>query len=480
MEPFERDPECLFDGPPDGALPIHAVRPQSMPDLLARLTPSQAAYLSACPFRGEAGQVVLLPGGPGEPGVAGAVLGLGETTGPHVFGALPAALPDGTRWQLASGIVDPADAVLGWALGAYRFDRLHGRPVRKGPRLRRPDASGAEQVISTLRAVWLARDLINMPANLLGPSELAEIARDVLVRAGAEVDIVAGRALADRFPMLHAVGRGSARPPAMVLGRWRHAAVGEEAPLLSLCGKGVCFDSGGYDLKTAGGMLRMKKDMGGAAVALGLARMIIEASLPVRLELRLGCVENMVSGDAFRPLDILRTRNGVTIEVGNTDAEGRLVLCEMLTEASAEAPAALLDFATLTGAARVALGPDVPALFSNDDALAEILVASGRAAHDPVWRLPLWDGYNSWLDSSVGDMNNVTDKGHAGAIVAALFLQRFVPAGTRWAHFDVYAWNDSARPGRPSGGEAQAMRAAFAGLKHYVETTLLNNSSSCT
>jgi leucyl aminopeptidase len=243
---------------------------------------------------------------------------------------------------------------------------------------------------------------------------------------------------------------GSAAPP--------------DAPLLSLCGKGVCFDSGGYDLKPSAGMLRMKKDMGGGATMLGLARLIMQADLPLRLALRIGCVENSVSGTAMRPLDVIRTRSGRTVEVGNTDAEGRLVLCDLLDDACAEAPALLIDGATLTGAARVALGPDLPALFCNDDDWAVRLLRAGETTHDPMWRLPLWSGYAAWLDSPVADLNNVSATPGAGAIVAALFLQRFVTAGTKWAHLDLYAWNDQTRPGRPKGGEAQTIRALFAAI----------------
>jgi leucyl aminopeptidase len=240
---------------------------------------------------------------------------------------------------------------------------------------------------------------------------------------------------------------------------WRGPGAGEDAPLVALCGKGVCFDTGGYDLKPSAGMLRMKKDMGGAAVMLGVARMIMEAGLPIRLAVRLGCVENSVSGSAMRPLDVLRTRAGLSVEVGNTDAEGRLVLCDLLDEVGALDPALVVDCATLTGAARVALGPDLPAMFCNDEAWAADFLAAGQAQEDPLWRLPLWEGYNSWLDSSLADMNNVATRPMAGAIIAALFLQRFVKTTTRWAHFDIYCWNDANRPGRPEGGEVQAMRA---------------------
>ena len=420
-------------------MPIYGARPGGAFD----------AYPAACGFTGAAGQLILLPG---PSGVAGALLGLGEAPEPTTFAGLPGALPAGV-WRLSEGITNHAEAVLGWALGAYRFDAL------KQPKARS---------LSTASAVWRARDLINTPANLLGPADLAENASLALRERGAHVIVITGEAVACGFPALHAVGAGSQRGACVLQASWSAPGVKPDAPLVSICGKGVCFDTGGYDIKPSAGMLRMKKDMGGAAVALGLACMILDATLPIRLELRLGCVENMISGAAMRPGDVLRTRAGLAVEVGNTDAEGRLVLCDLLSEACEARPDLLLDFATLTGAARVALGPDLPALFANDDALANLFSESGFVAHDPVWRLPLWNGYNSWLESGAGDLNNVSEKAQAGAIVAALFLQRFVSVGTRWAHFDVYGWNDADRPGRPAGGEAQAMRAAFEGVARFA------------
>ena len=312
------------------------------------------------------------------------------------------------------------------------------------------------------------RDLINTPADRLGPAELAEALVTVAKAFGASATLVTGADLARDYPAVAAVGAGSDRPPVVATLRWQGPAAAADAPLVSLCGKGVCFDTGGYDLKTSAGMLRMKKDMGGAAMMLGLARMIMAADLPVRLVVRLGCVENSVSGHAMRPSDVLLTRRGLHVEVGNTDAEGRLVLCDLLAEASDEQPAVLLDAATLTGAARVALGPDLPAMFCNDERLAAAMLASGEACHDPVWRLPLWAGYDPWLSSKVADLVNVGSKPMAGAITAALFLQRFVTRPTPWLHLDAYAWNDSTAPGRPEGGEAQAIRAAFQAVSRFV------------
>jgi leucyl aminopeptidase len=310
--------------------------------------------------------------------------------------------------------------------------------------------------------MWLARDLINRPANALGPEELAGAVADLARRFGARCEIVGGAALAEAYPAIHAVGAGSDRPPRVARLEWEGPGAGPAAPLVVLCGKGVCFDSGGHDLKPAAAMLRMKKDMAGAAVLIGLAAAVMEAGLGLRLRLLVGAVENALSGRAMRPLDVVRTRSGRHVEIGNTDAEGRLVLCDLLDEACAARPALVIDCATLTGAARAALGPDLPALFCNDEAWATRFLQAAAACHDPVWRLPLWAGYENWLDSPVADLGNVSSKPFAGAIIAGLFLQRFVTPGTAWAHFDLYGWNDSARPGRPEGGEAQVLRGLFA------------------
>ena len=383
------------------------------------------------------------------------MLGLGEATGLYVFGALPFGLPEG-EWRLEPGDFAPADATLGFCLGAYRYTELKA-PSRPPARLVADD----EAALSAARAVWLVRDLINTPADRLGPAQLADVSVQVGTAFGAACTTVAGAALEVAYPAIAAVGAGSERPPAVAILRWQGSNAAAGAPLISLCGKGVCFDTGGYDIKPSAGMLRMKKDMGGAAILLGLARMVMAADLPVRLALRLGCVENSISGRAMRPSDVIVTRQGLSVEVGNTDAEGRLVLCDLLAEACAEHPALLVDAATLTGAARVALGPDIVAMFSNDDGIATALQRAGDVCHDPVWRLPLWPGYDPWLSSRVADLNNVAAKPMAGAIIAGLFLQRFVTASTPWVHLDTYAWNDSDRPGRPEGGEATGLRSVF-------------------
>ena len=489
---FDRPLDCVI---PDSALvpdqrvrDIRAVRPDGLPALLESLPPADVAWLAAHDFQGRAGELLRLPG---PDGIAGAVLGLGPDTGteasprrqsPHAFGGLAVALggsPSDSDIDTAAPVwrlllpagVAMDDAVLGFCLGAYRFDRLRSQapdrvlPGGRPATLLLPSndedyRSGAE----IARATWLARDLINMPANLLGPVELAEAARKVMQSLGADVQIVAGEALERDYPAVVSVGAGSARAPQVLVARWRGSQAAENAPLLSLVGKGVCFDSGGYDIKPSAGMLRMKKDMGGAAIMLALARLVMAHDLPLRLELRLGCVENSISGTAMRPSDVIRTRRGLTVEIGNTDAEGRLVLCDLLAEASDSAPDLLLDAATLTGAARTALGPDLPALFCNDESTALHLSQAGLASHDPIWRLPLWEGYHEWLSSTIADLNNVSSRPMAGSIVASLFLHRFVAKSVRWAHLDTYAWNDQGRPGRPEGGEALGLRAMFHAL----------------
>ncbi|HYC14728.1 MAG TPA: leucyl aminopeptidase family protein, partial [Stellaceae bacterium] len=310
--------------------------------------------------------------------------------------------------------------------------------------------------------ITLARDLINTPAEDMGPAELSGAAETLAGKHGARFSVLIGdELLSANYPMVHAVGRGSARAPRLIDIVWGDP----KAPKLTLVGKGVCFDSGGLDLKPAQGMRMMKKDMGGAATLLGLAAAIMDARLPVRLRLLVPAVENFVSGTSIRPLDVIRTRKGLAVEIGNTDAEGRLILCDALAEADSEKPQLILDAATLTGAARVALGPELPALFANDDALAEELVAAGTAESDPLWRLPLWKPYRKLLDSKVGDLNNVSESGFAGAIIAALFMAEFVSPATPWAHIDTFAWNQATRPGRPEGGEALALRALYAALK---------------
>ena len=375
------------------------------------------------------------------------------------YADLPGRLPAGVyRIDARMDRAAATGAALGWALGCYVFDRYTAKSAGPVPSLVWPVGTDRAHVRSAAEATTEVRDLINTPAGDMGPAELAAATRKIADENGARLTEIKGAALLKRgYPTIHAVGRASANAPRLIDLRWGRAG----APRVTLLGKGVCFDSGGLDIKPAQGMLRMKKDMGGAAHALGLARMIMSAKLDVRLRVLIPAVENSISGNALRPLDIVKTRSGITVEVGNTDAEGRLILCDALTEAGTERPDLLVDFATLTGAARVALGAELPAFFCNDDALAEDLSRAGDSASDPLWRLPLWQPYRRMLDSKTADINNVSEGGLAGAITAALYLQEFVDRTTPWIHLDIMAWNPTARPGRPVGGEAQGMRALY-------------------
>ena len=440
------------------SLPMHALSAAQLPMFLSALPLASADFLRASGFAAKPGDIALIPGADG---LVGAVVGIGKEASPWDFGGAPWALPAGSRWHLVADEVDPGYAVLGWHLGAYRWLR-HKQPQRAPAELVPP--AGTENAVMMAEAICAARDLINAPAAELGPQQLAEAAAALALRHGGRAEIITGEALSEGFPCMAAVGAGSPRAPHLAVLRWEGDANG---PLVALCGKGVCFDTGGLDLKPSAAMLRMKKDMGGAAVMLAVAEMVMRAKLPLRLLVLIGAVENAVSGLAMRPMDVLRSRKGLRVEIGNTDAEGRMVLCDLLQFAAEQNPAMILDAATLTGAARVALGPDLPALFSNDDALSERILAAGLAVQDPLWRLPLHDGYDSWLDSPFADLSNVSQKPMAGAVTAALFLRRFVPEDQPWVHLDVYAWNDSARPGRPEGGEAQAARAIFTMLRDF-------------
>jgi leucyl aminopeptidase len=348
---------------------------------------------------------------------------------------------------------------LGWALAAYRFTRYRSEEATKEVRLVLPEGEGVARAGHLAEATWLARDLINTPAGDLGPEELAAAVQDVAKRFGAECRVIVGdELLAANYPAVHTVGRAAARPPRLVDLTWGDAA----APKLTLVGKGVCFDTGGLDIKPSSGMLLMKKDMGGAALMLALAQCVMALGLRVRLRLLIPAVENSIDGGAFRPGDVIRMRSGTTVEVTNTDAEGRLILADALSEADGEEPRLLLDAATLTGAARVAVGPELPALFTPDDALAQDLMRHGEASFDPLWRLPLHAPYLAYLKSSVADLANASSKAFAGATTAALFLKEFVKRTSTWAHLDTFAWNDESRPGRPRGGEALALRALLA------------------
>lgn len=434
------------------AATLHMLRPADLADWRARQGEAVAAWLDANGFAAKAGETLLLPGG-------GAVAGLGSepAVNPWMLAPSVARLPAGL--YRCPFVADAPGTALGWALAHYRFSRY--RSDAGDTRLRTlllPEAVDIEDILRQARATALVRDLINTPAADLGPAALADAITAQGSRLGAETAVVSGdELLAQGYPAIHAVGRAAGEAPRLVDLRWGDV----DHPRVTLVGKGVCFDSGGLDIKSANGMALMKKDMGGAAHALALAVMVMEARLPVRLRLLVPAVENAIGADAFRPGDVLTTRAGITVEIGNTDAEGRLILCDALTEADRETPDLLLDFATLTGAARVALGPDLPALFSPDDALAEALLSAGSRSCDPLWRLPLWAPYADYLKSTIADINNAGDSSFAGAITAALFLQRFVRKTRRWGHIDLFAWMPAAKPGQPKGGEAMTLRACW-------------------
>jgi len=440
----------------DAMIPITLVAKPRFKEWLSAQEPSVRAWCDAQHFTAEAGSTCLLPG---EGGAIGRVLFGQDASDPWNWALLPARLPAG-RYRI-EGPLDAREAdwaAMAWELACYRFDLYKSKPGKEWPVLAWPEEANRDRVGTLLRGVTLVRDLVNTPAGDLGPEELARTAQNVAERFGAKVRSIVGDALLDEnYPLIHAVGRASNRPPRLIDLRWGD----EMAPRITLVGKGVCFDSGGLDLKPSSNMKLMKKDMGGAAHALALGQMIMEANLPVRLRILIGAVDNVVSGNAFKPLDIIKSRKGITVEIGNTDAEGRLVLADCLAEAARETPKLLIDFATLTGAARTALGPDLPALFSPDDKLAAAMLSAGEATHDPMWRLPLWKPYRRMIEGKLADLTNASESPHAGAITAALFLQDFVPAGTAWAHLDLFAWNQSARPGRPEGGEAMTLRALY-------------------
>ncbi len=396
--------------------------------------------------------------------VAGVLFGIGdgsagEPSGPSelLIGHLAQSLPTGS-YRLASEARDPTLAAIAWGLGSYRYTRYKNSNTPRAVSLRLPDGSDRELALSTIDAVRLGRDLINTPASDLGPAEIEAAARDLAMRYGAHIEVTVGDdLLAKNFPMIHAVGRASPRAPRLIDISWGR----EGARTVTLVGKGITFDTGGLDIKPSSAMLLMKKDMGGAAAALTLGHMIMAQKLDVRLRILIPTAENSISGDAFRPGDVLTSRAGTTVEIGNTDAEGRLVLADAIALADEQAPQSMYIFATLTGAARVALGPDLPAMFTNDDAFAAEMVATSASIGDPVWRLPLWPGYDAKLESPVADMNNVWEAPFAGSITAALFLKRFAKQAKRFAHFDLFGWRPQASPLGPRGGEPQTARAVF-------------------
>ena len=441
------------------AAPILATDAKRMPKLLASLTPAERRWAEAHGFDGSPHSSCALPDAKGQ--VARVLVGVRDADDPWALASLPMKLPRG-RYELGRGSVNlPADkAAFAWDLGSYQFTRYR-KGKRKAADLQLNASAAVRESLEMAQAVRLVRDLVNTPAEDMGPGHLSDVVREQAELFGAEFDEWIGdELLAQNFPAIHAVGRAAAREPRLLEVNWGN----ERHPRVSIVGKGVCFDTGGLDIKGAEGMRLMKKDMGGAAHAIALARLVMQRELPVRLQLLVPTVENAISGNAFRPGDILRTRKGLTVEIGNTDAEGRLILCDALTYAVESKPKTLIDFATLTGAARVALGPELPVMYANDEILAARLLAASDEVDDPMWRLPLWRNYRRLFDTDVADINNSGRGGFAGSIVAALFLDYFVPDNIAWAHFDTYAWNDVSRPGRPQGGEAQGLRAALAAI----------------
>jgi leucyl aminopeptidase len=438
------------------AIPIWFVTAATYKDVRERLSPAARTFADAAGFEPKPGQYLALPG---EGGLSGILFGLENASDARDLflpGRLPQQLPSGV-YRFANDPHDARLAALAFALGAYRFTRYHKSEGRK-IKLDLPQSLDREDLERVVEAVTLVRDLVNTPANDMGPADLEEAARTLAAKHGAGARATVGDdLLRENFPLIHAVGRAAARQPRLIDLTWGDV----DDPRVTLVGKGVCFDSGGLDIKPESSMLNMKKDMGGAATALALAHMIMSRKLRLRLRVLIPAVENSISGAAFRPRDIYTSRKGITVEIGNTDAEGRLILADALTLADEDNPELIFDFATLTGAARVALGPDVPPFFTDDDQLADKLMAHAAAENDPLWRLPLWRPYDEMLESKVADINNVGSGGQAGAITAALFMRRFVSAKS-WAHFDVFAWSPRSRPGRPEGGECQAARAIYA------------------
>lgn len=439
------------------AVPILFVTDSNFAEATKIFDQRELAFVRAAGFEPKPGKHLIVPDAAGK--LAGVLFGLEEAgdqaLDPFRPGALAGLLPAG-GYRFANAPHDARLAALAFAMGSYQFARYRKPPARN-VRLVLPEGVDGDDLTRIIEGVTLARDLINTPSNDMGPTELENTARALAKQHDATVNVVSGDALAKQFPLVAAVGAGSARAPKLIDLAWGK----DSDPKITLVGKGVCFDTGGLDIKNDAGMLNMKKDMGGAATALALGHMIMARKLKVKLRIIVPAVENSISGASFRPRDIYKSRKGISVEIGNTDAEGRLILADALTLADEDKPALIVDFATLTGAARVALGPDVPAAFTDDDALAAELMRAGAAENDPCWRLPLWRPYDQMLDSKVADLNNVGSTGQGGAITAALFLHRFVSAPS-WLHLDIFAWTPSAKPGRPEGGECQTARALYA------------------
>jgi leucyl aminopeptidase len=455
----ERSMPAVFEtAPAASAIPITFATKATWDAVCAELPAQARQFALANGFTAKPGACLALPSADGQ--IAQVVFGLEEKNGksldPFRPGLLPGLLPPGV-YRFANAPHDTRLAVLAFALGSYRFSRYR-KSDASDVRLVPPDGIDAAEITRMADAAALARDLINTPSNDMGPEQLALAAAELAQRFGADFNCIVGDDLTrQNFPLIHAVGMASSRPPRLIDFTWGNAA----HPKVTLVGKGVCFDSGGLDLKPSSGMLIMKKDMGGAANVLALAQMVMDAGLKVRLRVLIPAVENAVAGNAFRPLDIFTSRNGLTVEIGNTDAEGRLVLADALALADEEKPDLLIDLGTLTGAARVALGPDLPPFYTNDETLALDVAAHAKQENDPLWRLPLWPPYDAWLDSKVANINNAPSGTFAGSITCALFLQRFVEHAKGWLHVDIYGWTPQAKPARPEGGECQAARAIY-------------------
>ncbi|MBB5205253.1 leucyl aminopeptidase [Inhella inkyongensis] len=447
---------------PASATPLLCTTATDWPSLRATLPKPTQRWLETLGFAGKPDTHALLPDDKG--GIAQVIAGVRAVDDPYALAALPQALPTGRYRLSAEGAdLDPQAAALSWSLGDYVFDAYKARG-RVGAELVLVDGPEAQRGLAIATAMCATRDLVNTPAEDMGPAQLANAVKLIAKPHGAKVKEIVGDALLKHnFPAIHAVGRAAAagREPRLIELTWGDA----KAPRLSIVGKGVCFDTGGLDIKPADGMRNMKKDMGGAANALGLAALVMALKLPVRLQLLIPAVENAIAGNAYRPGDVVRTRKGLTIEIGNTDAEGRVVLCDAMAYAAESQPELLIDLATLTGAARVALGPELPALFTRDLALARELVDLGLQERDPLWHMPLWQPYQAMIETPMADVSNSGNSPQAGAVTAALFLDRFVPADQNWLHIDLFAWNLVSRPGRPAGGEAQGIRT----LMHHLE-----------
>ncbi|CCE02189.1 leucyl aminopeptidase family protein [Bradyrhizobium sp. STM 3809] len=451
-------PSIFETSPATSAIPITFVTKASWPGIREGLSSEARNFAEANVYTAKPGGCLILPGADGR--IAQVLFGLEDPDARHRDpfrpGTLPGLLPAGT-YRFANAPHDARLAALAFALGSYRFGRYR-KAETPDVRLVPPDGVDAAELDRLAEAATLARDLVNTPSNDMGPEELEAAAKQVADRFGARFSSIVGDdLLAQNYPLIHAVGRASTRAPRLIELTWGNAS----HPKVTLVGKGVCFDTGGLDLKPSSSMLLMKKDMGGAANVLALAQMVMDAKLKLQLRVLIPAVENAVAGNAFRPMDVFPSRKGLTVEIGNTDAEGRLILADALALADEDKPDLLIDMGTLTGAARVALGPELPPFYTNDEALAADVARCAASENDPLWRMPLWAPYDSWLDSKVATINNAPSGGFAGSITCALFLQRFVEPATRWLHLDIFAWTPSAKPGRPEGGECQAARALY-------------------